>query len=546
MRAALNTVNPARICRSGITGLLLNAVVMLVFAGKAASAAPASGEVPPSPAPAAAYAALAVAPPVPVPDDPLGRGTPRSSVETFFAAAQGGDFAIAAKYLDLSALAADEQAAQGPRLARQLWFVLVRQTATDFSKLSTSPLGDLTDGLPPNRERLARIETPGGFADVNLERVRDPDGLEVWKVSSRSVEGIPKLYKRFRLPLGDLFFSEKTVDWFVKTKILGLSGVTWLAIAVSLCIWAILAFVSLRVARWFIGRMRPGFARDSAGLSLIDLLRRIVKVSLLLIGLLLWLDNMGFNVTTIVASLGVIGLAVGLASKNFIGDLIGAMTLHATGVVKRDESIRFGGQFGVVEDIGLRTTTIRTRERSLVTMPNATFAAMQIENLGRRDKFLFMPRLGLRYETTPEQLRYVLIELRKLLYAHPRVEDEDLRVRFTGFGDYSLHLDIYCYVSEATYAGYLAVAEDLDLRIMDTVAQAGTGFAFPSVTEYRACEQANDEALARQAEAEVRRWREQGKLYQHQFTDEVIRELTGTLKYPDSGATDGQVHNHRT
>ena len=614
MRAALNTVNPARICRSGITGLFLNAVVMLVFAGKAASAAPGSGEVPPSPAPAAAYAAPAVAPPVPVPDDPLGRGTPRSSVETFFAAAQGGDFAVAAKYLDLSALAADEQAAQGPRLARQLWFVLERQAATDFSKLSTSPLGDLTDGLPPNRERLARIEWPGGFADVNLERVHDPDGLEVWKVSSRSVEGIPKLYKRFRLPLGDLFFSEKTVDWLVKTKILGLSGVTWLAIAVSLCIWAILAFVSLRVARWFIGRMRPGFAqrllstihlpvivlivtafvramlpqrlisgeisaffraqtgfiavmiwilfraadftaqqarrrllaRDSAGLSLIDLLRRIVKVSLLLIGLLLWLDNMGFNVTTIVASLGVIGLAVGLASKNFIEDLIGAMTLHATGVVKRDESIRFGGQFGVVEDVGLRTTTIRTRERSLVTMPNATFAATQIENLGRRDKFLFMPRLGLRYETTPDQFRYVLIELRKLLYAHPRVQDEDLRVRFTGFGDYSLDLDIYCYVSETTYAGYLAVAEDLNLRIMDIVAQAGTGFAFPSVTEYRAREQANDEALARQAEAEVRRSREQGKLYQHQFTDEVIRELTGTLKYPDSGATDGQAHNHRT
>lgn len=552
----------------------------------------------------------AAEPTVPVPDDPLGRGTPRSSVEKFFLATRDGDFALAAKYLDLSALAADAQAAQGPRLARELWFVLERQATTDFSTLSMSPLGDLADGLPTNREKLERFEWPGGYADVTLERVPDPAGFEVWKVSSRSVERLPKIYERFRLPLGDRFFSEPTVDWLVKTRVLGFSGVTWFGLAFSLCLWGIFTFVALRLAEWIIARMRLGpahrlvstiykpvivliatglvrfllpqrlisgeisaffrantiiivvaiwilfravefaaqqarlrlLANDGgAGFSLIDLVRRVVKFSLVLLGLVVWLSNMGFNVTAIIASLGVIGLAVGLASKNFIEDLIGAMTLHATGVVKRNENIRFGGQVGVVEDIGLRMTTIRTRERTLVTMPNATFAAMQIENLGRRDKIVFQSKLGLRYETTPDQLRYLLIELRKILFAHPKVGNDESRVRFIGFGASSLDLDLFCFVSETDYAEYLAIVEDLNLRIMDVVARAGTSFAFPSTTLYYERGEGLDEALTQQAEAEVRRWREEGQLFQHQFPDEVAQKLTATIKYPDSGAADGQA-----
>ena len=589
-------------------------LVALALTTEGLIAAPPAAPVATAPPPASAVAA-SVPPTVPVPDDSLGRGTPRSSVEKFFVAAREGNFALAAQYLDLTGLDADAQAAQGPKLARDLWFVLERQAQTDFSVLSINPLGNLADGLPPNREQLVRIEWPGGYADVDLERVRDTNGLDVWKVSSRSVEQIPQLYEKFRLRAADLFLSESTQNSILKTHILGLSGVTWITLGVWIGIWAILTFLSITLARWFIRRMRPGvaarllstiyvpvivlfvtifvrslipqrlisaelatlfrantmlvvvvvwilfrftdfaaaqartrlLARDgTAGFSLIDLVRRVAKVTLLLIGLIVWLDNLGFKVTTIVASLGIIGLAVGLASQKFIEDLIGAMTLHATGVVKRNETIRFGGQVGFVEDIGLRMTTIRTRERSLITMPNATFAAMQIENLGRRDKIVYQTKLGLRYETTPDQLRYVLIELRKLLIAHPKVGNDESRVRFIGFGESSLDLDLFCFISETNYAEFLAVVEDLNLRIMDVVTQAGAGFAFPSVTEYRASEQTNDEALASKAEAAVRHWREQGQLFQHQFPDEQIKNMTGTLKYPDSGVADGEAPSTRT
>ena len=135
---------------------------------------------------------------------------------------------------------------------------------------------------------------------------------------------------------------------------------------IAVAVWILFRFTDFAAQQ---ARARL-LARDGGtGFSLIDLLRRIAKVTLLLIGLMVWLDNLGFKVTTIVASLGIIGLAVGLASKNFIEDLIGAMTLHATGVVKRNEAIKFGDQRGVVEDIGLRMITIRSRDRNHTNEP---------------------------------------------------------------------------------------------------------------------------------------------------------------------------------
>lgn len=118
--------------------------------------------------------------------------------------------------------------------------------------------------------------------------------------------------------------------------------------------------------------------------------------------------------------------------------------------------------------------------------------------------------------------------------------NENARGRFADFGACSLDLDIFCYISETDNAEYLAGAEDLNLRIMDIVARAGTGFAFPSRTIYFERGQGRDKALSEQAEEEVRRWREEGQLFQHKFTDEAINQLAGTLKYPDSGTANSR------
>ncbi|PTY06477.1 hypothetical protein DB346_00910 [Verrucomicrobia bacterium LW23] len=538
-----------------------------------------------------------------VPDDELGRGTPRSSVEGFFSAAQEGDFNRAALYLNLAHIAPASQAVEGPRLARQLWFVLERRASIDYEALSISPEGNSKDGLPPNRERVTRIEWPGGFADINMERVRSEDGMDVWKFSDRSLAGVPALYQRHSIPVVHSMLSDDTQDYLLRTRFLAFSGLTWIGIGIMLLCWGIGVTIGLTVTRWLIGKMTPGttarlfktiyvplvllvvtacirflvpqqilatevlavfrantmllvafvwiifrfadFIADQAnermrervgGMHLVDLVVRVVKVVIVIIAVVVWLDNMGYRVTTLLASLGIIGLAVGLASQKFIEDLIAAITLHATGVVRRNESVCFGGEKGTVEDIGLRMTTIRHHDRTLLTMPNSTFAGMQIKNMARRDSFLFEVTLGLRYETTPDQMRYVLTELRELLYAHPKVVNDGLRVRFAGFGGSSLDIEIYCRISEVKLGEYLAVREDLNLRIMDIVTRAGAGFAFPSQTLYLTRDTPADPTAVQRAEDQVRAWHGANRYHPHKFSDERIAELSGTMRYPSPPA----------
>jgi MscS family membrane protein len=139
---------------------------------------------------------------------------------------------------------------------------------------------------------------------------------------------------------------------------------------------------------------------------------------------------------------------------------------------------------GTVEKIGLQAKRVRTLERSIITIANAEFANMHLDNLSARDHFWYHPILQLLYETTPGQIRYILIEIRKMLYAHPKVLAEPLHVRFMSFGEYSLDVEVFAYREVKHYEESLEVAEDLHLRIMDIVSGAGTDFAFPSEVQY--------------------------------------------------------------
>jgi MscS family membrane protein len=264
--------------------------------------------------------------------------------------------------------------------------------------------------------------------------------------------------------------------------------------------------------------------------------RRTAKALLVAIAFLATLQNFGVNVTGLLAGLGVGGLAVALAAQKSLENLFGGVTLIGDQPVRVGDFCRFGDRVGTVEDIGLRSTRIRTLERTVVTVPNSEFSSMAIENFAKRDRFWFHPTLGLRYETTPEQLRYVLVEVRKLLYAHPKVSAEPARVRFLGFGSSSLDLEVFAYVLARDFDEYLEVSEDLNLRIMDVVAAAGTGFAFPSQTLYVRPDDGLDAEAARRAESAVADWRARGELPLPGFPPERIRELDATLDYPPEGS----------
>jgi MscS family membrane protein len=321
---------------------------------------------------------------------------------------------------------------------------------------------------------------------------------------------------------------------------LGLSVPAQHAIGVLLRIGTVVAltWVCFRlvdaVAHSFDERLR-GSRQPAAG-SMLALGRRAAKALLGAVALLASLQSLGVNVTALMAGLGFGGLAFALAAQKSLENLFGGMTIVADQPVRVGDFCRFGDRVGTVEDVGLRSTRVRTLDRTVVTIPNAQFATMEIENFSRRDRFWYHPTIGLRYETRPDQLRWALVELRKLLYAHPLVDPNPARIRFAGFGASSLDLDIFAYVNARDYDEFLEVCEDLNLHIMDVVERAGTGFAFPSQTVYVRPDDGLDGDAGRRAEQQVTEWRGRNELPLPGFPPETIRSLDGTLTWPPEGS----------
>jgi MscS family membrane protein len=297
---------------------------------------------------------------------------------------------------------------------------------------------------------------------------------------------------------------------------------------------------------WFLIRLIDAMARvmtarwvangQLSAISVVPLARRALKAFVALLALLAIFQNLGFNATGILAGLGVGGLAVALAAQKSLENLFGGLSLIADQPVRVGDMCRFGSQQGTVEDIGLRSTRVRTLDRTLITIPNADFATMQIENLAARDRMRLTATIGLRYETTPDQLRWVLVELKRLLLFHPKVSPDSARVRFVGFGASSLDVEIVAFVKTGDGDEFLAVREDLLLRIMDIVAASGTGLALPGQLAYTPAEIGIDAERRKAAEAAVAAWRAAGTLPILDVPDARAAELAGTLPWPPDGS----------
>jgi MscS family membrane protein len=298
-------------------------------------------------------------------------------------------------------------------------------------------------------------------------------------------------------------------------------------------IWTIFCMVDFMLARLTQRFERQG---KSSAVVILSPLGTGLKTLFVIIALLVWLDNLGFEVTTILAGLGIGGVAVALALQKPIENLISAITLYTSQPVAVGDFCRFGDNIGTVEEIGLRATKVRTLDNTIITVPNVDFAQTQLENYSKRKKIWYHPQVRLRHETTPDQIRFILVEIRKLLYAHPKVLPDPARIRFQEFGSFSFNLEIFAYVDVTDYGEFLEVAEDLNLRIMDIVQKAGASFALPSQTLHMEKGKGPDTHLGDAAEAQVKEWREQQALYLPNFPADKIAELQGTLEYPPPGA----------
>lgn len=535
-----------------------------------------------------------------IPQDKYNRGTPRTSILSLSATMKKGDFEHGTEFLDMRNLPKDVAEVSGAELVRKLRIIAQRSFWIDIDTVSNHPEGHKDDGLPAYRDRIARINTVDGPVDILMQHVPGEDGEKIWKISNRTVAKIPELYAQYGYgEIGDLlsrtfphyeFFTLQIWQWILLVVIVAI------AFAIS---WTVTSFVNLLVRRFtkstpriqrFIAKPVRFFILVLIARANFDLLgpsletralfeantlyiiaitwilmgladvvlgrigdRRIlgsgqtaetllrptataIKIAIVTVAVIMWLDNMGFQVTTLVAGLGVGSVAVALAAQKSIENFIGAITMYTAQPVRVGDFCRLGDTVGTVEELGLRATQVRTLDRSVVSIPNALLANAGIVNISKRDKYLYRRKIRLQMETSPNQLRYILVEVRKMLYSHPKVDPDPARVRFVEFGEHSLDMDIFAYINAADYNDFLGVSEDINLYIMDVIADSGSRLAIPAQSIQIAQANEVDENLVKDAEAKVEQWREKSALNLPEFSEESRDKLKGTLEYPQKGS----------
>jgi MscS family membrane protein len=479
--------------------------------------------------------------------DPLKRDTPQSAAAAFLEACNAHDYSRAWKYLDLRKLPPDRRFKDGPGLAQQLATVLEHDGRFDAGALSPNAEGsnETVDSFNLNGRslelQLERITLHSGTkvwlfsadsvalipqlaklaSDTPLER-HLPDPLVNWKLMDTPVwrwialallaAGLTALSRLVSRPaLAILEQARKRVaphmDASVPVVLLGplrllgvaiafRAGMEWIGPAPALrrLLEDVVSLGFLSGVAWLaMGLVDMGSRRLSHSLlpkyhgfasSVLPLAARVVKIVIGVAALAAVLSSWGYNTTTILAGMGIGGVALALAAQKTIENLFGGVAMITDRPVAVGDFCRFGNQVGTVEDIGLRSTRIRTLDRTLLTVPNGEFSTMTLENFSKRDKMWFHLTLNLRRNTSPEQVRELLGSITASLKKHPKVEMGPLPVRFIGVGTYSLDLEIFVYVLTPVYDEFLQIQQELLLWILDAVEAAGTALALPTQATY--------------------------------------------------------------
>jgi MscS family membrane protein len=265
--------------------------------------------------------------------------------------------------------------------------------------------------------------------------------------------------------------------WTNLASVIAITGVVWLLILVN---GELERYIQRRFPR----------TNLSAAASLLRLGRRVVDLLVVFAGGVALLRYHGVDPTPALAGLGVGGIAVALAAQKTLENIVAGASLIFDQAVRVGDFLRMGDVVGTVDHVGLRSTRIRTLDRTVVSIPNGQIANMSLETLSERDKFWFHPIVGLSYETTSEQLREVVGGVRRLLSDHPLVDRESVRVRFFRLGPFSLDVEIFAYLFARDWAHFLEIQEHLLFNVIDVVNKAGTQIALPSQTMYVANPQA--------------------------------------------------------
>jgi len=217
---------------------------------------------------------------------------------------------------------------------------------------------------------------------------------------------------------------------------------------------------------------------------LLPMLRKAVKIVVVLLGAIAILEDWGFDVAGLLAGLGLGGLALALAAKDTAANFIGGLTLMFERPFGVGDWIVSGPVEGMVEELGIRSTKIRTFAQAQVTVPNSTLAGDVITNWSRMGKRRITFYLRVTYTTPVAKLRRCVAQIREMLYSHPEIHKETIFVNLDEFSDNGPSLFLYFFTVTTVWGEYLNVKEDVNFRIMEILENEGVSIAFPSRSIY--------------------------------------------------------------
>ena len=481
--------------------------------------------------------------------DVLGRATPRGSIQGFLDAVELTPNTKALEYLDLSGIPKAQRYSQGLVLVKQLKSVIDQRITLDFDSISPSEEGSLVDSIDSDLELLAMVKVADGIFEILLQRIDvdsvplwkiSASTVEIIPAMFASLGGplildyLPSYFLEHSflyITLGEWLFFLLTGAFsfligyiavvillallkkyspirykpfkqhlarpilFLTTTFLGTHYFSYFVYSITVKNLLHLGTFRLIIIMWavfqlsdFMVEVRIAKQKLKGNLEtvvLLSLFKKIFKLIAVVVTIAFWLDNYGFNISTIIAGLGVGGIAFALAAQKSLEDMLGAMMLLGSKPVQIGDFVKFGDYKGTIEHISLRLTQVRTLDRSVVSIPNGKFASMELENLSKRDSILFKQKFLIEFSAHSSDIQSLLETMRDYLQSHSLLRQTPApRLRFTTFGTYSFELDLFAYILETDYSAYLKIKEEINLALLDIVHSSNATLAIPSQKNY--------------------------------------------------------------
>ncbi len=286
----------------------------------------------------------------------------------------------------------------------------------------------------------------------------------------------------FLIFIGGLFLALETLQLPIKpVNLQALSGALVLVLVTIAITWAMFNLVSI-----FDRYMKRWAERSESTLddNLASMLSKTLRGIIIFLAILMAIQNLGYSISGLLASLGIGGIAIAMAAKDSIANVFGSLMIIFDKPFKSGDWVVAGSIEGTIEEVGFRSTKIRTFAKTLITVPNNVIANMPIDNFSRMPKRRIKLNLGVTYDADSKQIHTVVEKIRNLLRTHPAIDQEFFLVNFTDFGASSLDIMVYCFTTTTVWGEYLDARQDLCLQIMDIIEGMGLELAFPSQTLY--------------------------------------------------------------